>query len=330
MARPKTQFQFDPNALNELMQRAGVSNGQLARCLNLSQGNLSGYLSGQKRPGIGTLIAIADFFAVPLDYLFGRCDLETAEAVLRDYGANFQKLRRMAYEDGYYKFALARETVPGRYEAPWPYNLVDEIFREPTEFWITPGREAALESVIGTLTEREQAVIDLRFRRGMTLDEVGKELGVTRERVRQIEAKAVRKLRHPSRARLIKTGITTMAAEQEATEKLRELEAQIAQKETVLCWLEAMTRNVQIPEPPERPQLPDETPIEELEFSVRTFNCLWRAGLRKVGDVTAFVEKNGFESLCRIRNLGRKSIDELTAKFKDRVGIDLREKGEEA
>ena len=65
-----------------------------------------------------------------------------------------------------------------------------------------------LEELLGTLTEREQQVLTLRFGledgRARTLEEVGKEFNVTRERIRQIEAKALRKLRHPSRSRKLK------------------------------------------------------------------------------------------------------------------------------
>ena len=65
-----------------------------------------------------------------------------------------------------------------------------------------------LEEVLGTLTEREQKVLTLRFGledgRARTLEEVGKEFNLTRERIRQIEAKALRKLRHPSRSRKLK------------------------------------------------------------------------------------------------------------------------------
>jgi len=65
-----------------------------------------------------------------------------------------------------------------------------------------------LEEVLGTLTEREQKVLTLRFGledgRARTLEEVGKEFNVTRERIRQIEAKALRKLRNPSRSRKLK------------------------------------------------------------------------------------------------------------------------------
>ena len=65
-----------------------------------------------------------------------------------------------------------------------------------------------LGEVLGTLTDREQKVLTLRFGlqdgRARTLEEVGKEFNVTRERIRQIEAKALRKLRHPSRSRKLK------------------------------------------------------------------------------------------------------------------------------
>ncbi len=65
-----------------------------------------------------------------------------------------------------------------------------------------------LDEVLDTLTDREKRILELRFGiedgRSRTLEEVGKEFGVTRERIRQIEAKALRKLRHPTRSKEIK------------------------------------------------------------------------------------------------------------------------------
>ena len=75
-----------------------------------------------------------------------------------------------------------------------------------------------LIEVLGTLTEREQKVLRLRFGlddgRARTLEEVGKEFNVTRERIRQIEAKALRKLRHPSRSRKLRESCTAVQTPQ--------------------------------------------------------------------------------------------------------------------
>jgi RNA polymerase primary sigma factor len=65
------------------------------------------------------------------------------------------------------------------------------------------------EQVLETLTEREQKILKLRFGLGdgrdHTLEEVGQQFDVTRERIRQIEAKALRKLRHPTRSRKLRS-----------------------------------------------------------------------------------------------------------------------------
>ena len=69
-----------------------------------------------------------------------------------------------------------------------------------------------LAEVMSTLTPREAKVLRLRFGlddgKARTLEEVGKEFDVTRERIRQIEAKALRKLRHPSRSKKLKDYMT--------------------------------------------------------------------------------------------------------------------------
>ncbi|MDO4621540.1 MAG: RNA polymerase sigma factor RpoD [Eubacteriales bacterium] len=86
--------------------------------------------------------------------------------------------------------------------------IQDENVPVPAEAAAFTMLKEQLEEVLGTLTEREQKVLRLRFGlddgRARTLEEVGKEFNVTRERIRQIEAKALRKLRHPSRSRKLK------------------------------------------------------------------------------------------------------------------------------
>ena len=86
--------------------------------------------------------------------------------------------------------------------------IPDEDAQEPAEVAsFTLLREQLIE-VLGTLSDREEKVLKLRFGiedgRTRTLEEVGREFNVTRERIRQIEAKALRKLRHPSRSKKLK------------------------------------------------------------------------------------------------------------------------------
>ncbi|MDT2467828.1 RNA polymerase sigma factor RpoD [Enterococcus avium] len=86
--------------------------------------------------------------------------------------------------------------------------IEDQEATSPAEHAVSEMLKEQLEDVLDTLTDREENVLRLRFGlddgRTRTLEEVGRVFGVTRERIRQIEAKALRKLRHPSRSKQLK------------------------------------------------------------------------------------------------------------------------------
>ena len=90
--------------------------------------------------------------------------------------------------------------------------ISDPTALDPYEYTAKQKLREELDTVLATLTEREERVLRLRFGlvdgRQRTLEEVGKEFNVTRERIRQIEAKALRKLKHPSRSRKLKDFMT--------------------------------------------------------------------------------------------------------------------------
>ena len=89
--------------------------------------------------------------------------------------------------------------------------LPDEDAPAPAEAAAFTLLKEQLMNVLSTLTPREEKVLKLRFGledgRQRTLEEVGKEFNVTRERIRQIEAKALRKLKHPSRSKKLKDAL---------------------------------------------------------------------------------------------------------------------------
>ena len=138
----------------------------------------------------------------------------------------------------------------------------------------------------------------------MTLEDVGKEFGVTRERIRQVEQKAIRKLRHP--ANLIRMSVV-------AYEDYAKL---VAENQDLKNKLEYVEKNA-LPEYEEKKI--EETRIEDLELSVRSFNCLKRVGIRTVGDIVNFSKTRGLE---KCRNLGRKSFQEIADKLVT-LGIDI-------
>ena len=86
--------------------------------------------------------------------------------------------------------------------------IEDTHFVNPESAYIKESNGDVVNAVLDTLSDREANILRLRFgiggKKAMTLEEGGKEYGLTRERIRQIEAKALRKLRHPSRANILK------------------------------------------------------------------------------------------------------------------------------
>lgn len=87
--------------------------------------------------------------------------------------------------------------------------IEDRKFESPSEAAIKSDLAEQMRKILKTLTPREEKVLRMRFGIGEkadhTLEEVGRDFNVTRERIRQIEAKALRKLRHPSRSRKLKS-----------------------------------------------------------------------------------------------------------------------------
>ena len=130
----------------------------------------------------------------------------SSDEIAREMGMSVDKVReilKIAQEP------VSLETPIGEEEDSHLGDFIpDDDAPAPSEAASYTLLKEQLISVLGTLTPREERVLKLRFGledgRARTLEEVGKEFNVTRERIRQIEAKALRKLRHPSRSRRLK------------------------------------------------------------------------------------------------------------------------------
>ena len=134
----------------------------------------------------------------------------TDEEIAKKLGITVEKVREV------YKISqdpVSLETPIGEEDDSHLGDFIkDERTMGPEEYATVEMLKEELKGVLSTLTEREEKVLRLRF--GLddgqcrTLEEVGQIFGVTRERIRQIEAKALRKLRHPSRSRKLKDFLT--------------------------------------------------------------------------------------------------------------------------
>lgn len=168
----------------------------------------------------------------------------------------------------------------------WPDNLISDVvtysalvgrslkFKEkPKDF------NGSLHYVLTTfLTTRELAIIFMRYDAHMTLDDIAGEHGITRERVRQIINKAVRKLSRASTFEFLSLGVQGVITKR-ADQNLE------------------ITRNKTLPT----------TPIEELDLSCRAYNCLTIFGAKTLGDIMTL----DLDAFAKRRNVGAKTLDEI-------------------
>ena len=243
---------------------------------------------------------------------------EAHEAARIDVPRNRRDLIYEAIKDIKRRYLSGSKTNVG-----WPENILTDIGTDVIPP-LTPDQEDGLNRAIGTLTEREQKVLKFRYMEGLSLEDTGKEFGVTRERIRQVEAKALRKLRHPSRRKLIECGSAVLdeltALQEQLNRTKEELQREILKKKQELKDLkdgdpdtvkDILVANGAL-----------DTRIENMGLSVRAYNCCVRAGYKSADE---FVGKKQSD-LMKIRNLGRKSMEDLIRKLSE-CGIEIKEDG---
>ena len=180
------------------------------------------------------------------------------------------------------------------YKKIWPYNLTYEIFSEIKHIDISVFTQIIKEE----LKEKEADVIFCYYRDGMTLDDIGEKYSLSRERIRQIKAKAVRKLRYPPR---VKRYILY------SYDDISELQNKISEtKEEIIV----------------------EPTIDLLNLSVRSSNCLNRYAWNKFGLTKLYISQLSnmtAEEVANIRNLGKRSFMEILYALKEYGGLGLKD-----
>ena len=170
----------------------------------------------------------------------------------------------------------------------------------------------ALLKAVQTLSEKEQAVLNYRYRYGMTLKQTGNELHKTTERIRQIERKAFRKLNHWSCQQHWMLDVMETAIDLKKLCNSLEFENQTLTKNYNLA---KMKLGIEVAKRHDTHKEPFDAHIDSLGFSARTYNCLMRAGYKHLSQFDGVP----IETLTQIRNLGVKTLEEILLRL-DRMG----------
>lgn len=193
----------------------------------------------------------------------------------------------------------------------YPYNLIEDLELEPCECFehFNERLEFLLTKLV--ITDREEKVIRLYYIDGKTFEKIGKEFGVTRERIKQINAKAIEKLKLFKKYFYGGKWCLMEDLAKEEYQKYLETQKSFRTYESAKQYILQYESGVFLPI--------REQKIENLDLSMRSYNCLRRAGIRTIGDLLNFT----YYDLIKIRNLGRKSMKEILDTIHD-LGLALK------
>lgn len=239
-----------------------------------------------------------------------------------------------------------QEELHQQYQQGTPFSL-DNVFRKVFNYIVpkikagglamTPQKAGLVYEALQTLTEREREMLSLRYglsdNKAKTPEEIGQQWEITRERVRQIEAKALRKLRHPTRQRPLKFAysLATDAEVESYRAEIKRKQEQESWRKELYPGIEAeifqrAARDPSLLQRIEDLKLQYKTkydgkPVEELELSVRAQNCLAQLNIKTVGEL---LQRSEME-LLRTKNAGRKTLKEIKDVLVD-LGLRLPER----
>lgn len=254
------------------------------------------------------------------------------------YGIDFHRFRRYVYDAEWFtKSSTAAESDKSikkrMYEAKPTLSWYDML-------WLAimndkfgnleaypSNLEESLDIMLQKLPDREREVILCLYEEGMTRDEIAKKFEVTRERIKQIEAKALRKLRYSNGWVLVGKDrvISAMEIQKQIEndivirtkhEVIMALDDKVTSLRKIIkdCTAEAIKKFL---------KSDTDLKIEELDFSYRTYDVLKKAGINTVDDI----RKRSVSDFEKVRGMGRRSLNEIIEKMAS-LGFELRKEEE--
>ena len=287
--------------LSHLMAINHITAKQLGILLDVSTVSIAHYMTGLNIPPVEKMVRLADFFGVSMDYLLGRedCPDSTLQESCRTLHRSIMErdLKNNPYPVQRTKRARTAVTVC---EAPWPYNMLSVVFGDDPSLCIpmTQDQKDGLEQAMRTLSDRQKDIILRTYKDGNTLEAVGRDYHVTRERIRQVQAQGIRILRSPSNKALIRYGLKGCAI-QRREQKCKEREKKLEQYEKTLSRKEKVIF------------VPQQKVGVENGLSVRAYHLLVKNRIYTASDLEEVVKQNGMDYLWHIQGMGVKSYYEI-------------------
>lgn len=330
--------------LKTIMSNAGISVKHLAFMIDQPQTTIQNYIYGHGCHGYLPIehgIAIAEALGISLDYVYGANDARPEDIDIDSLKETVYALLTKKYEE----ILNSKDSEYTIDLVPWPYNIMEQTIGTKLTVPATSDQINGLNMAIATLSERDQKICRMRYEQMMTLDDIGATYDITRERVRQIVNKIIRKLQRPTCTNYILYGESGSEYLKVLNDKAKELKrreeqldrlqselnmriaASFGSNEVLNIPVSATTQSDIMNKRGEHRSYmykiaEDDCSKEflELELSVRSFNCLSRAHARTVEKVVELIENDG---LIKLRNLGRKSYEEIVTKVKKSTGLEF-------
>ena len=310
----KTECIWSYDRFKHLLENAGLNPYRLAELLGLWSEELERcYGTRYGYPALSTVVRVADFFAVPIDFLTGRCTEEEAKNLLENYAKSVKTIRA--------SFGQA-------FEEPWPYNLITDLYFEPLDGPLTDDQQKGLDHALSKLDSRERNIIIIRYQTKDAYAIVARRWGVTLERVRQLYTRAMSKLRAPLNRSMILLGLERSRKEGELAKREQEIAAawvELEQEQDQINSLRAkfgeekMRLLEKSPERMRHEVVLEQIGIEKLGLSLRAYNCLTRhVGVRTVAELI----KKSKKDLQSARTLGPTTYEEIVRKTRQFTGIE--------